>query len=317
MSDLDFDDRPDLPPEAGDQSARQFEPNNFWLKIAPRELQIEAMRCWFYARYQDPVHDCPYNGREGGYQFVHGGPFDPNDVIQERFDEIVEFEVMEELIAELHQAEGGDEWAPVDHDDDGWDYEDLYPLRPEEREDPLRMLNERLEQIEETITAQSTLPGFVTHLLHSATITALEAYLWDTTSYWVTRDKNILRSFVKSNKDFAGQKLQLSEIFIVMDDLEKKVADYLQTFIWHRLDKAKPLLEMTLGISFPEIEKFIPEIVIRHDIVHRGGRDKDGYPVLLTIGDVRRVAKLVEEFSIELESQLEKAFPNIPLIDRF
>ncbi|WP_339457200.1 hypothetical protein [Pseudomonas sp. EA_65y_Pfl1_P120] len=317
MSEWDYDDRPELPPESGDLHARQFDPNDTWLATAPRELQIEAMRCWFYARYQDPVHDTPYNGSEGGYLFIHGGPFDPNDVIQERFDKTVEFEVMEELIAELHQAEGGDEWAPIDHDDEGWDYEDIYSLRPEEREDPLRMLDERLEQIEDTIKAQSALPGFVIHLLHSAAITALEAYLWDTTSYWVTRDKEVLRSFVKNNKDFAGQKFQLSDVFIVMDDLERKVADYLQTFIWHRLDKVKPLLELTLGINFPEIEKFIPEIIIRHDIVHRGGRDKDGYPVLLTIADVRRLAKLVEEFSQELESQLKKVFPIVPIIDDF
>lgn len=280
MSEWDYDDRPELPPESGDLSAQQFDPDNTWLETAPRELQIEAMRCWFYARYQDPAHDTPYDGREGGYLFVHGGPYDPNDVIQERFDKTVEFEVMEELIAELHGAEGGDEWAPIYPEDEGWNYEDLYSLRPEEREDPLRMLNERLEQIEETIEAQSILPSFVTHLLHSAAITALEAYLWDTTSYWVTRDKKVLRSFVKSNKDFTGQKFQLSDVFTVMDDLERKVADYLQTFIWHRLDKVKPLLEMTLGINFPEIEKFIPEIIIRHDIVHRGGRDKDGYPAL-------------------------------------
>lgn len=74
---------------------------------------------------------------------------------------------------------------------------------------------------------------------------------------------------------------------------------------------------MTLGINFPEIEKFIPEIIIRHDIVHRGGRDKDGYPVLITIGDVRRLARLVEEFSQELEGQLKKVFPIIPIVDEF
>ncbi|MFA7944051.1 hypothetical protein ACEK06_16490 [Pseudomonas brenneri] len=306
---MDFDDRPELPPEAGDTSAWRFEPDNTWLATAPRELQIEAMRTWFYARYQDPAQDTPYNGREGGYLFIHGGPHDPNDVIQERFDAIVEFDIMEELIDELHQGDGGYEWAPVDHDVEPWDYEDFYSLLPVDRTDPLKMLIERLDQIEETIASQASPQGFVIQLLHSAAITALEAYLWDTTAYWVTKEKRILQSFVKNNEEFVGEKLRLSEIFDVIDGLEKKVVEYLQTFIWHRLDKAKPLLEKTLSIKFPEIKSIMPEIIIRHDIIHRGGRNKEGYPVLIEIRDVRRVASLVKEFADTLESELKKIFP--------
>ncbi|WP_150735358.1 hypothetical protein [Pseudomonas fluorescens] len=90
--------------------------------------------------------------------------------------------------------------------------------------------------------------------------------------------------------------------------------EYLQTFIWHRLDKAKPLLEKTLGIKFPRIELIMPEIVIRHDIVHRGGRDKEGYPVVVSIADVRRVSVLVSEFAETMESELQKAFPENSLL---
>jgi hypothetical protein len=310
MSELDFDGRPDLPSEAGNLFSNKFNPDDTWLAKAPRELQIEAMRQWFYARYQDPANDTPYNGREGGYIFVNGGPHDPNDRIQERFDGLVEYDVMEELIDELHQEPGGDRWAPIDQEVDyEWEYENFYSTLPEHRTDPLIMLNERLKQIEETLTQQSQIQGFVIQLLHSSTITALEAYLWDTTAYWVTKNKDILRSFVNSNEDFSQEKLKLSDIFVAMDGLEKKIIEYLQKFIWHRLDKAKPLLEKTLKIKFPSIEKFMPEIIIRHDIVHRGGRDKDGYPVLVAIADVRRVSDMVSKFSRELEAELKKAFP--------
>jgi hypothetical protein len=302
----DFDDRPELPPEAGDLGAHPFDPNDQWLKGAPKDIQIEAMRQWFYARFEDPAECTPYDSGEGGYQFIHGGPCDPNDEIQERFSAVIEYEVMEELIDELHQ-ECGDQWVPIDHDD--WGFDDLYTMLPEERTDPQKMLSERLGQIENTILGQAVIQGFVIQLLHSATITALEAYLWDTTAYWVTQNKAVLRSFVKGNEEFAGEKLRLSDIFTTMDGLEKRVIEYLQTFIWHRLDKAKPLLEKTLGIKFPRIELIMPEIVIRHDIVHRGGRDKEGYPVVVSIADVRRVSVLVSEFAETMESELQKAFP--------
>lgn len=316
MSQWDYDDRPELPPQAGNLFARQFDPDDSWLKTAPKELQIEAMRSWFYARYQDPANDTPYNGREGGYLFIHGGPYDPNEVIQERFSEMVEDDVMEELIDELHGEAGGDRWAPIEHEGQGWDYEDFYSMLPLERTDPLKMLTERLAKIEDTITSQNVLDGFVIQLLHSAAITALEAYLWDTTAYWVTKNEATLQSFVENNEDFASQKLKLSEIFSAMDSLKKKVIEYLQTFIWHRLDKAKPLLAKTLGIQFPDIDKIMPEILIRHDIVHRGGRDKDGYPVLVAIADVRRVAMLVKNFGESMERELEKVFlPELSTLD--
>lgn len=309
MRGWDDDDRPELPDDAGDQDVEFFDPDNDWLREAPKNQQIEAMRRWFHARFEDPANCMPYDSGEGGYQFIYGGPHDPNDEIQERFTNFVDYEVMDELITELHQ-QCGDEWAPIDHGD--WGYDDIYSMLPEDRNDPLRMLAERLNQIEETLTAPVTTQVFVIQLLHSATITALEAYLWDTTAYWVTQNDDVLRSFVKSNEDFAGEKLKLSDIFTTMDGLEKKVIEYLQTFIWHRLDKAKPLLEKTLKIKFPDIAPFMPEINVRHDIVHRGARDKDGYPVKVSSADVRRVADLVKCFAEALEAELLKTFPSKP-----
>ncbi|MNY08027.1 hypothetical protein D3C86_1408550 [compost metagenome] len=299
-----------MPPEAGNQDVREFDPDDQWLQEASKVLQIEAMRQWFYARFEDPANCTPYESREGGYQFICGGPHDPNEEIQERFSHVVEYEVMEKLINDLVQ-ECGDEWAAVDHGD--WGYDDIYSMLPEDRADPLKMLIERLNQIEETLTGPATTQDFVIQLLHSATITALEAYLWDTTAYWVTQNDDILRSFVKGNEDFAGEKLKLSDIFITMEGLEKKVIDYLQTFIWHRLDKAKPLLEKTLGIKFPDIAPFMTEIIIRHDIVHRGGRDKEGYPVNVSSADVRRVADLVKSFAEALDAELLKTFPVVQM----
>lgn len=98
------DDGPELPPEAGNSEHHPFEANDAWLQGAPPELQIEAMRRWFYARYEDPANQTPYSSQEGGYMFVFGGPYDPNDVIQERFDRAVPYKVMEKLIQKTFGA---------------------------------------------------------------------------------------------------------------------------------------------------------------------------------------------------------------------
>ncbi|MNR29494.1 hypothetical protein D3C85_1468850 [compost metagenome] len=55
------------------------------------------------------------------------------------------------------------------------------------------------------------------------------------------------------------------------------------------------------------------EIIIRHDIVHRGGRDKEGYPVNVSSADVRRVADLVKSFAEALDAELLKTFPVVQM----
>ena len=74
-----------LPREAGDFDSGPFEPNDEWLTSAPKELQIAAMRRWFLDRYEDPANETPWDGEDKAYVFVWGGPYDPNDEIQDRF----------------------------------------------------------------------------------------------------------------------------------------------------------------------------------------------------------------------------------------
>jgi hypothetical protein len=46
------------------------------------------MREWFKERYKDPADGVPYDSGEGGYQYIHGGPYDPQDVLMAEFGEV-------------------------------------------------------------------------------------------------------------------------------------------------------------------------------------------------------------------------------------
>src|SRR5258707_9388297 len=70
------------------------------LHEADREIQIEAMRNWFGEHFEDPIN-LPYNGREGGYQFIHGGPYEPRSELQDKLGGIVSEDALEELADEL------------------------------------------------------------------------------------------------------------------------------------------------------------------------------------------------------------------------
>lgn len=303
------DDGPELPAEAGNTDTRQFDPNDDWIKSAPRDLQIEAMRRWFCDRYEDPANQTPYNGREGGYQFVHGGPYDPNDAIQERFGGVVDYEVMDELIQELY-GEVGDEWAPIDDESDYYDEE--LSMLVSNRTDPNRMLSDRLTQIEAvlTVTGNNLATELTTQLAYGAVITALESYLWDTVAYWTANDEGTLRDFVATNKDFQAKTLQLSAIFKRLEGLKGEVETYLQDLVWHRLDKVKPLMEHGLKITLPDVADLMREVLVRHDIVHRSGRTKDGDAVTVSADRVRSVANKVRTFADAIEAELNRRYPS-------
>lgn len=89
------------------------------LKKADR---IEIMVSWFNANYEDPVHRMPYNSREGGYQWIHGGPYDALEVLSEEFEGAADFVMIEQAVDEI-QSDGQFEWAPQN---DG-DFEDFQP----------------------------------------------------------------------------------------------------------------------------------------------------------------------------------------------
>lgn len=299
-----------LPSEAGDFDSGPFEPDDDWLATAPKELQIAAMRRWFLERYEDPANETPWDGEDKAYVFVWGGPYDPNDEIQSRFGGIVEFDTMRELIEELW-GEVGDEWAPIEHE--GLDYEDyLSHLVVIDRGDPKRLLEERIAEIFSVLEA-AALDGANNRLLHqmahSSLIAALEAYLADTVSYWVEKDEHALRRFVSTNKDFQARSLTVAELFERLENLTGEVKTYLADFVWHRLDKVKPMLASGLEIQVPEIGDLMKEIKVRHNIVHRAGRDADGALVELSTADLSRVRDAIQQFSDGIEEELIRRFP--------
>lgn len=299
-----------LPPEAGTFDCGPFEPDDNWLASAPRTLQIAAMRRWFLDRYEDPANETPWDGEDKEYVFVWGGPYDPNEEIQSRFGGIVEFETMWELIEDLWR-EVGDRWAPIQHE--GVDYDDYVShLIVVGRSDPQRFLQERIAEIFSVLDA-SALDGANARLLHqmahSSLIAALEAYLADTVSYWIDTDEQTRRRFIATNKDFQARSLTVAELFERLENLNVEIKAYLADFVWHRLDKVNPMLVSGLGIRVPEIGDLMKEIKVRHDIVHRAGRCADGSLVELSNDDLCRVRDSIQKFSLEIEDELARRFP--------
>lgn len=77
--------------------------------IAPAH-RIQVMIDWFGENFEDPVHETPYNSREGGYLYIWGGPYDAREEIETAFPEASEAEI-DAAVREIEAD--GIEWAPA------------------------------------------------------------------------------------------------------------------------------------------------------------------------------------------------------------
>ena len=303
-----------LPPEAFDQFNVDgpFDPNNHWLESASEEDQAIALRAWFYSRYCDPVHETPYDGREGGYLFTHGGPYDPADVLSKRFLEIVSDEIIQNVIDELYE-EVGDEWAPIqDSHFEDFDYDERFDLQLRTRNEPLDKLKERLENAQRVLTLEGdeTARKLALNLVFGAAIAVFESFLWETVVYSVENEEGTVRNIVTSIPVLKDQPMKLGEIYEKHSKLKDLVKGYLQNFVWHRWDKVGTLFKLGLRVQPPSFKPFDEAILKRHDIVHRSGHDKSGNPISVTAEEIRELCLKIEQFSTDVNTKLTERKTN-------
>ncbi len=65
-----------------------------------------------------------------------------------------------------------------------------------------------------------------------------------------------------------------------------------------------PLFASALDIERPEIGQLMEHMVIRHDIVHRGGRTKDGNHVEITADKLAELRECVANFIEKIEEKI-------------
>lgn len=292
-----------LPPEAFSPFEGPFDPQNHWLSTADEDGQRIAMRAWFLDRYCDPAHETPYNGREGGYLFIYGGPYDPAEVLPERFTGIVNEDLIQEVIDEMHD-EVGNQWAPVRRGAD--EYDDDYGVDVKEQNEPFRQLCSRLEQSEEVLKLEGSESAklLAQKLVFVSVITAFESFLWETIVYWVDHDDAIIKNIVTKIEAFRDKEMKLGEIFQKQSSLKDDIKGYLQHIVWHDWRKVRPLFSDGLEITIPSFKKFDAPLLKRHDIVHRSGLTKVGWPIAVNAAEIQALCEQVREFAFVVDQAL-------------
>jgi len=273
------------------------------LKKADPELQKEVMRVWFYGQFEDPVHSCPYNSEEGGYQFIYGGPYDANEELQNEFSDIVPYEFIEELADELENEcsewSGDSSIAPDDSSE--WDYEPSVELPKH-----LQTFNTSIANVTALLEVEVPPPQqrHFRGMLYVSVIMAMEAYLLDNFISCLNSDKVIFRKYIETTDHFRRQKIPLSTIFKESDGIDKRGRAYLTRVLWHRLSEVARLYRNSLGVQLPQdMKELLAAVQIRHDFVHRNGRTPDGQEISLTPEQITVLIKLVQNLVDGIEAQ--------------
>ncbi len=257
------------------------------LREAQRDCQLDAMRHWFHQNYEDPVESCPHDSREGGYQYIYGGPYEAREQLDEEFGGVVDDGLIEELADELdditpYWSRNSDKLDP-----DLDDYLFRSSAESFRHEEAFRQSALNIERLLE-VQVEAADRQCMLRLLYVNVITALETYLSDKFISSVNADEKLLRKFVETTPEFKNQRLSLSEVFSVRENISQSVQNHLLEVVWHRLDKVEPMFRDTLNIMFPsDVRELHRAIIVRHDCVHRNGKMKDGEERVLNESDIK------------------------------
>jgi hypothetical protein len=283
------------------------QPEEFeYLKHEDEETQLEAMRDWFYASFQDPADETPYDS-EDGYVYLYGGPYDPEEVLREKFEGKVPEEVLDDIIKEIGDESWEWERRPRPEDYDDYVLDTIAPASEQ-----VGRYNANIGNIRKLIAVkiEAAEEQFLLRMLFASVVTLLETYLSDIFVSSIKGNPNALRKFVETFPRFKDEGFKLSEIFGKWEGLEHRVRTILVgEIVWHRLLNIGKMFKSTFDVDFPEAKKLaelLRAIDIRHDLVHRSGMNQDGAEHLITRETIENLIKETDALVEVLETQNEK-----------
>ena len=143
-------------------------------------------------------------------------------------------------------------------------------------------------------------------LLYANVITTLEAYLSEVLTYYVLNHDNYKRKFVKSFVDYKNINVNLTNLYDIYDDIDKRISNTLKDLIYHHLPKIRGIYKDTLDVDMGSIKDIMLAVEKRHHIIHRNGKDKDGNAIVISKVDVEKLISIVIDFVENIEKQLDE-----------
>ena len=138
-------------------------------------------------------------------------------------------------------------------------------------------------------------------LLYANVITLMESYLMEAFVSTIKKKKDLIIKVVKS-KLFNKHKVTLETAYT--NNIEQYIISNVKQIIFHKLYEVFILYKDVLGINFKQNGEIIESIKIRHDIVHRNGKDLMDNTVPVTPNDLDKLIENMNTFLREIDLEL-------------
>ncbi len=165
----------------------------------------------------------------------------------------------------------------------------------------VRQLAERVDGL------PSHLADALARMLYANVITLLETYLSDALVNTTMSDEGRVKQAVRKLRHFREQKIPLSAVLDRAGTVGEDVKRYLVSVLYHDLDAVTELYGVVLGVELPTVPEVLTKAIgVRHDVVHRNGKDKEGGDINIEAENVLNLADVAEGFVSELDGKINK-----------
>lgn len=161
--------------------------------------------------------------------------------------------------------------------------------------------NETSKIIEKIDVLDEESKRIIYRLLYANVIAKMELYLKDTLIKEVMRTDESKRRFVENYSEFKDSKFVLADIYHKLDSIDSLIKKTICDLLYHQLHKIKAIYRDTIGVDIGDIGELSKAVLIRHDIVHRNGKDKEGNKRIIQKQEVLDLSDRVSTFIDSIE----------------
>ncbi len=131
-------------------------------------------------------------------------------------------------------------------------------------------------------------------------VTLLESYLGDTLRALISQDEQFLKNALRKLKVLKSVKL--TDVVETDLDVKSLVLRYVSDVLYHNIPNVVEMYEQVLGVKLEiDISKVVKITKLRHDIVHRNGRNVDGSTISVGAQDFTQAISDIKEFTGALQ----------------
>ena len=146
--------------------------------------------------------------------------------------------------------------------------------------DSQKDMKEVLSRYDSDIRCLQNSTKVINRMVFSGAISAMEAYLSSTVISLVTEEPDSMERLLKKDRQLSSEKVTLHEVFRDHCLVEDRVKNYLSRVLYHNLGRVEEIYRICFEVEvFPSEglkERLHRAIELRHDIVHRNGKDSEG-----------------------------------------